>query len=348
MKGNVYSNVDTARVLKDTSGFSESPVHEAEGGEHEETARIAELYTEVYAEKVSNVYRGPKAVPGSSIQLLPRAAIIVDEWGPYDWERPKLYPADSSHELPLRLRVLGPPGTWRTVSTRGVQSLSVFPGEGHNSAEGAPTNGAPTDRPSGAAGYMGDTLSVTPYGDSTGDWNVTLEYRGISKVSVNGFRPGSGDRQLFSYDRFEPPIAWDIRFFTWDSTSNPETHYADFTMLLRKEPLLRRRSTRLDYEGYRPIIQELPQAQFAFEATGTATLAPGTYTLRTISDDGVKVWVDGELLIDDWKVHGSTLDYATLTGGQHKLRVQYFQGDGWMEFRLDILKGVSRSPGSPE
>jgi hypothetical protein len=195
---------------------------------------------------------------------------------------------------------------------------------------------------------MGDTLSVTPYEDSTGDWNVTLEYRGISKVSVNGIRPGADERRVFSYELFEPPIDWDIRFFKWDSTTNPETRYADFTGLLQKEPLLRRRIPRLDFEWYRPVIRELPQAQFAFEATGTATLAPGTYTLRTISDDGVQVWVDGELLIDDWKVHGSTLDYATLTGGQHKLRVQYFQGDGWMEFRLDILKGANRSPGSPE
>ena len=41
-----------------------------------------------------------------------RARIIVDEWGPYDWKSPKLWPAGRSDENPLTLRVLGPQGEW--------------------------------------------------------------------------------------------------------------------------------------------------------------------------------------------------------------------------------------------
>jgi alpha-L-fucosidase len=104
---------------------------------------------------------------------------------------------------------------------------------------------------------------------------------------------------------------------------------------------------RLDFMWYRPTIRELPQARFAVEATGTVQLAPGEYTLRTISDDGIRVWVDGRLVIDNWDLHGSEIDYAPLTGGAHQLRVQYFQIDGWTELRLEILRGVQRSPGSP-
>ncbi len=104
---------------------------------------------------------------------------------------------------------------------------------------------------------------------------------------------------------------------------------------------------RLDMMWYRPAIRELPQARWALEATGTVTLSAGEYTLRTISDDGIRVWIDGRLMIDNWDLHGSEVDYAALGGGQHELRVQYFQVDGWTEFRLDILKGVQRSAGSP-
>ncbi len=32
-----------------------------------------------------------------------RARIIVDEWGPYDWKSPKLWPAGRSDENPLTL-----------------------------------------------------------------------------------------------------------------------------------------------------------------------------------------------------------------------------------------------------
>src|SRR5262249_38184701 len=42
-----------------------------------------------------------------------RSAIIVTEWGPYDWSTPLLWPADSSRAGPLRVRVLGPPRRWR-------------------------------------------------------------------------------------------------------------------------------------------------------------------------------------------------------------------------------------------
>jgi hypothetical protein len=76
-------------------------------------------------------------------------------------------------------------------------------------------------------------------------------------------------------------------------------------------------------------------------------LATGEYTLRTLSDDGIRVWVDSALVIDDWKPHETALDFATLSGGHHDIRVQYYQGDGWYELRLEIVKGVDRSLGSP-
>jgi alpha-L-fucosidase len=98
---------------------------------------------------------------------------------------------------------------------------------------------------------------------------------------------------------------------------------------------------------YRPTIRELPQSRYAFEAAGSVQLAPGEYTLRAISDDGIRVWLDGKLVIDNWDLHGSEIDYAPLTGGAHELKVQYFQIDGWAELRLDILRGMQRSPGSP-
>jgi hypothetical protein len=103
---------------------------------------------------------------------------------------------------------------------------------------------------------------------------------------------------------------------------------------------------RLDYMGYR-ALPGLPRENFALEAGGSVDLAPGEYTLRTISDDGVRVWVDSALVIDNWSPHESTVDFAALSGGHHDLRVQYYQGDGWYELRVEIVRGRERSPGSP-
>jgi hypothetical protein len=98
---------------------------------------------------------------------------------------------------------------------------------------------------------------------------------------------------------------------------------------------------------YRPTIAGVPQAKWALEATSAVTLSPGTYTLRTISDDAVRVWVDGKLAIDDWTPHESTVDAVPLAAGRHELRVEYYQVDGWTELRLDIVRGRQRASGSP-
>ncbi len=83
------------------------------------------------------------------------------------------------------------------------------------------------------------------------------------------------------------------------------------------------------------------------EATSTVTLPPGRYTLRTLSDDAVRVWVDDAVVIDHFAPHETAPAYATIGGGTHTIRVRYVQVGGWTELRLDLLRGVVRpSPGS--
>jgi parallel beta-helix repeat protein len=264
-----------------------------------------------------------REIPVSPAARLPRSAIVVDEWGPFDWRSPKLWPVDSTRAVPLRLAVLGPPGAWSVAARRGIAALSK------------------------TSGRVGDTLAVTPAPDSAGDWELTLEYRGAATVSPRGERRAAGVPYRFSFSRFEPAQDWTARFFAWSDSTDPRTYTEAFSALLRSAPLLERRAGRLDYEWYRPLLRELPQERWALDATTAVTLPPGDYTLRTISDDGVRVWVDGAPVVDRWSLHESTTDFARLAGGRHELRVQYFQVDGWVELRLDIVRGVERSAGSP-
>ena len=98
---------------------------------------------------------------------------------------------------------------------------------------------------------------------------------------------------------------------------------------------------------YRPGLG-LPQEQWALSATTPIELPPGgPYTLRTISDDAVRVWVDGRLAIDRWTPGESRVDHAEIAPGRHDLRVEYFQVDGWVELRVESVRGSPRSPGSP-
>src|SRR6266576_1689383 len=119
--------------------------------------------------------------PSPPLAQRDRSAIIVDEWGPYDWQHPKLWPVDSARAIPLHLVTLGPAGTWRLASLRGVATLSL------------------------AAGRIGDTIAVMPKRDSTGDWEVALESHGTR----------------FSYSRFEPKIDWSVRFLDSAGVARP-------------------------------------------------------------------------------------------------------------------------------
>jgi parallel beta-helix repeat protein len=318
---NRFMHVDTVTVLHDSSGYSFIDNTTAVD------APWPRRFLRPPLELVDSVLPLPGGFmpsrPDTSLAGRPRSAIIVDEWGPYDYRSPRLSPVDSAREIPLRLRTLGPPGKWRVTSRRGVASVS-------------PESGA-----------IGDTIIVAPKADSLGDWELTLEYTGTATTSPRGVVLPARAPYRFSYSRFEPPIAWTTRFFKWsDSTGDPRKTPEAMTVLARSAPILTAQLPRLDYEGYQ-ALPSLPRENFALEATGSVDLAPGEYTLRTLSDDGVRVWVDGALVVDDWKPHETALDFAPLAGGHHDLRVQYYQGDGWYELRVDIVRGRDRSPGSP-
>ncbi len=251
-----------------------------------------------------------------------RSSIVVDEWGPFDWLSPKLWPTDTMRDA-VRLQTLGPAGRWRVVAREGVESLSA------------------------ARGRMGDTLTVIPFVGREGDWDLTLEYVGGATVSPRGVRSAAGTPVRFGFERHEPTVDWQVRFFTWtDTLLDPNRAASNLATILAQPPVLARQESRLDYQWYRPRIARLPQDRWALEATGTVTLPEGEHSLRTISDDAVRVWIDGRLVIDRAEPGGSEVHYAPITPGAHELRVAFYQLTGWTELRVDIVRGKSRSVGS--
>ncbi|MEP6731940.1 MAG: PA14 domain-containing protein, partial [bacterium] len=321
IKGNRFANVSEALKIVNTTAFDTAMVLLSSTVKDvcdPATLVSRELWT-LFASRIPTA--AARAVPLSPLAQLDRSAIIVDEWGPFDWRSPKLWPIDSTHATPLRLHVLGPQGTWRILTRRGVSAVSA------------------------ESGRVGDTLVVTPA--TVDDWAVQLEYRGAATVSPSGERRASDVPYRFSYEHFEPHTEWAVRFFRWPDSTAKMLSVAQFDSLRAGTPLLTRRESRLDYMWYRPTIVGLPQLRFAAEGSTSIALGPGVYTLRTISDDAIRVWVDGKLVIDDWTPHESAVDNVSVSGGHHDIRVEYAQVDGWTELRVEIVRGVQRSKGSP-
>lgn len=81
----------------------------------------------------------------------------------------------------------------------------------------------------------------------------------------------------------------------------------------------------------------LPGENFSYRFDGHLEAATaGVYTFELSSDDGSRLYVDGELAINHWGHHGMSPRSAALTlaPGPHELRVDYYEEDGWAGVRL--------------
>lgn len=244
-----------------------------------------------------------------------RQYIIVDEWGPYDWKSPKLWPVAKPDERPLRLRVLGPKGTWTLAEIRGAKiqpERGTVPGE----------------------------VVVIPEGSGLVDLNLTLEYRGAEVLSPRGERTAPGSPYRFGYRRFFAPISWRVSFFEYSDTTDPVKQPSGFARVIAGKPIKTVTLDRLDYISGRTIEEGVPRDRFALRAEGIVELPAGSYTLRVISDDGVRVWVDDELRIDAWTPHESRVDEVTIGGGRRRLRVDYYEAGGFAELRVDLQPSI--------
>ncbi len=55
------------------------------------------------------------------------------------------------------------------------------------------------------------------------------------------------------------------------------------------------------------------------------------------SDDGVRVWIDDKLIIDDWRDHSATLNKGSIeltAGNLHDIKIEYYENRGDASIRL--------------
>ncbi len=71
-----------------------------------------------------------------------------------------------------------------------------------------------------------------------------------------------------------------------------------------------------------------------------------SYTFKTRSDDGVRLWVNGQKLIDNWTDHGATDDSGTIqlqAGLKYDIRLEYYENGG-----VALIRLLWSSPSQPE
>jgi hypothetical protein len=84
-----------------------------------------------------------------------------------------------------------------------------------------------------------------------------------------------------------------------------------------------------DWRAASPAPQ-IPADDFSVRWTRWLSLGAGTYRFLARSDDGMRVWLNNELIIDQWHAATNTTYSAdrTLSGGTYALRVEYYENKG--------------------
>jgi len=136
--------------------------------------------------------------------------------------------------------------------------------------------------------------------------------------------PGGGR----AYDWDEIGLASLAGSSTQDAWS--ATFYANPS--LSGAPVLERRDSAIDFDwGNGSPDEEIPADGFSARWTRTASFEKGCYRFETVANDGVRLSIDGQLVLDDWNTkssaarHTATLELET---GDHDIVLEYFERSG--------------------
>ena len=133
---------------------------------------------------------------------------------------------------------------------------------------------------------------------------------------------------------------WRATWFHWSPTdADPRTAERTWRSRATAPILTQDVETFINPWGSEEIKRRVGSEFFGLFAQTEFTVAEGgTFDLSTVSDDGVRVYLDEELLIDNWSLHGAERDEKTvvLEAGEHVIRLEYFQIQGAAALVVDL------------
>ncbi|MBX3000257.1 MAG: SH3 domain-containing protein [Caldilineaceae bacterium] len=115
---------------------------------------------------------------------------------------------------------------------------------------------------------------------------------------------------------------------------------------LTGSPALIRTDAQINFDwGAGSPAPVLPADNFSARWTQTLALSADTYTFNVIADDGVRVWLGNDLIIDQWRESPATI-YSVerrLSAGNYPIRVEYFEATGGAKIQFWWSRGSAAS-----
>jgi len=106
-----------------------------------------------------------------------------------------------------------------------------------------------------------------------------------------------------------------------------------------KQSVKKRIDAKIDFSENDPTLDPGQPTQFSVRWTGKISpQQTGKYKFFTISDDGVRLWIDGNLMIDDWNTHPPKTEASgeiyLEAGKSYDIKLEYYQESGGRTIKL--------------
>ena len=197
-------------------------------------------------------------------------------------------------------------------------------------------------RDDGTRAYIDNVPVVDKWSLGSGDWSVErFVPGGPHELRVEHFEAGGDARAEFSYDRIDDIVPADG---SWAGE-----YFANRN--LAGDPVLTRPEANIDFDwvGGSPG-GGVPADNFSARWSRSLTVdEDSSYKFTVTGDDGVRLYVDGERVLDKWIQQGPTTYTVTrhLTQGSHQIVLEYFEAAGGAVAKLGYERTSDPPPPPP-
>jgi len=168
--------------------------------------------------------------------------------------------------------------------------------------------------------WVGNTLVVDDWRDRQATWSFVdhVISRGTHRVRVEYYEHDGGAAIQVGWERVSGGDTWRAEYF-----GNRDLSGA--SVLVRYDPAI-------DFDwGNGSPDSAIPADNFSVRWTRSLGFTPGVYRFYASCDDGVRVYVDGNRIVDAWedqKLPNTFWGDVTLASGQHTVVVEYYEHGG--------------------
>lgn len=137
-------------------------------------------------------------------------------------------------------------------------------------------------------------------------------------------------------------VVWIGTWWSWKGAADPREKEAEWRALSAKAIVTKTCPNWVDpWGGDAEVRKKVGTERFGMSGVAEVEVKEaGKYRVAVVSDDGVRLKVDGKSVVENWTWHAPTRDEAVveLASGKHKLEVEYFQIDGAWALNVEMVK----------